>query len=297
LKDGTLKKAFFLFFMGFILLLAFSGCKTRKDGAEIPKAGSRVVAKVNGQVITEEDLNFRLLGPHGRKRAPGKEEKEKEIGDVIQEELLYQQGIKLGLDNDPGYRMKIARLERQLDNFKRVEMARRVYTTQVAAKINITLQDAKDYYEKHADRITTELHLGVISFRSSEEAEEALKKIRRGASFEAIAREVMGSKLPAGREPWDLGFLPWDRIPFHFVDAVYQLKPGEVSGVVASKRTGFEIFRLIGSRKNAKAGFSTMSGIIMNRLRDQRVIEARERYVEGLKKEAKIEIFREEARP
>jgi len=290
-KDVTLKKVFFLFFMGFILFLSFSGCTTRKDAAEGPKAGSKVVAKVNGQIITEEDLNFRLLGPHGRKRDSGKEEKEKEIDDVIQEELLYQQGIKLGLDKDPGYRMKIARLERQLDNFKRVEMARRVYTTQVAAKIEITLQDAKDYYEKHADRITTELHLGVVSFRKGEEAEEALKKIRSGDSFESVARGVMGNKLPAGRNPWDLGFLPWDQIPLDFGDAVYQLKPGEVSGVVRTKRTGFQIFKLFGSRKNAKAEFSTMSGVIMNRLRDQRVMEARGQYVEKLKKEAKIEKF------
>ncbi len=280
-----------MFFVGFILLLSFSGCTTGKDGAESPQTGSRVVAKVNGTIITEEDLNFRQLGPHGGKKTLGKEQKEKEIDEVIQEELLYQQGIKLGLDKDPAYRMKIARLERQLDNFKRVEMARRVYTTQVAAKIDITLQDAKDYYEKHVDRITTELHLGVVSFSSGEGAEEGLKKIRNGGSFESIAREVMGNKLPAGREPWDLGFLPWDQIPLDFVDAVYQLKPGEVSGVVRSKRTGFQLFKLFSSRKNAKAGFSTMSGVIMNRLSDQRVMEAREQYVEKLKKEAKIEKF------
>jgi peptidyl-prolyl cis-trans isomerase C len=101
----------------------------------------------------------------------------------------------------------------------------------------------------------------------------------------------MGSQGSAGREPWDLGFLSWDQIPVDFVDAVYQLKPGEVSEVVRSKRTGHQIFKLFGFRKNPKADFSAASGIIMNRLRDQKVLEAYEQYVADLRKEAKIERF------
>ena len=97
--------------------------------------------------------------------------------------------------------------------------------------------------------------------------------------------------MSAGREPWDLGFLSWGQIPVDFLDAVYRLKPGEVSDLVSSKRTGFQIFKLFGTRKNPKADFASMSGLIMNRLRDEKVTEAYEQYVEKLKKEAKIEKF------
>ena len=150
-------------------------------------------------------------------------------------------------------------------------MTRRVYNTQVAAKVEITHADAKNYYDKNANQITTELHLGVISFNNKEGAEEALQKIRGGAPFESIARGVMGSQVSAGREPWDLGFLSWDQIPFDFVDAVYRLKPGEVSNIVSSKRTGYQIFKLFAARKNPKADFASMSGLIMNRLGDEKV--------------------------
>ena len=75
------------------------------------------------------------------------------------------------------------------------------------------------------------------------------------------------------------------------MDAVYRLKPGGVSDVVNSQRTGFQIFKLFEARKNPKADFASMSGLIMNRLRDEKVIEAYEQYVEKLKKEAKIEKF------
>jgi parvulin-like peptidyl-prolyl isomerase len=283
------KKTALFLFVGFILAHIFGGCTAKKESAKSSETEGKVVAKVNGTPITEEDLSFRLPGAHGEKRAPGNQQKA--LDDVITEELLYQQGLKIGLDQDPGYRAQIARFERQLNHVKRAEMTRRVFNTQLAAKVEITPADAKNYYDKNADQIRTELHLGVISFNNKEEAGEALEKIRGGATFESIARSVMGSQVSAGREPWDLGFLSWGQIPVDFVDAVYGLKPGEVSNVVSSKRTGYQIFKLIGARKNPKADFTSMSGLIMNRLRDEKVVEAYERYVEKLKKEAKIEKF------
>ncbi|MGD0625259.1 MAG: peptidyl-prolyl cis-trans isomerase [Thermodesulfobacteriota bacterium] len=280
---------FFLFFLCFILAGLLSGCTAKKEAAKSSETEGKIVAKVNGTPITEEDLTYWTHGVHSAKNAPGIQQKV--LDDVITEELLYQQGLKIGLDKDPGYRAKIARIERQMAHIRRAEMTRRVYNTQVAAKIEITHSNAKNYYDENAHEIATELHLGVISFNNKEWAEEALQKIRGGATFESIARSVMGSQVSAGREPWDLGFLSWDQIPVDFVDAVYRLRPGEVSNIVSSKRTGYQIFKLFGARKNPKADFASMSGLIMNRLRDEKVLEAYEQYVEKLKKEAKIEKF------
>ena len=265
------------------------GCTKKNEPNVKPELESKILAKVNGTPITEEDLSFRLPGAHGRRKATG--DQQKALDDVITEELLYQQGLKIGLDKDPGYRAEVAKLEHQLAIAKRAEMTRRVYNTQVAAKVEITHADAKNYYDKNANQIATELHLGVISFNNKEGAEEALQKIRGGATFESTARSVMGSQESAGREPWDLGFLSWDQIPFDFVDAVYRLKPGEVSDVVNSQRTGYQIFKMFGARKNPKADFASISGLIMNRLRDEKIIDAYKQYVENLKKEAKIEKF------
>jgi len=284
-----LKRLALLVLIGFILVPASMGCTTKKDSGEFPKKEGKVVAKVNGIALTEEDLTFRLPAAHGGRMASGNQPKA--LDDLINEELIYQQGLKIGLDKDPGYQARIARIERQLAHAKRAEMMRRVYNTQVAAKIEVSHQDAKKYYDEKINQITTDLHLGVLSFSNKEGAEEALKKVRGGSPFESIARSVMGSQVAAGREPWDLGFLSWDQIPVDFVDAVYQLKPGEVSEVVSSKRTGYQVFKLFGVRKNPKADFAVVSGVIMNRLRDKRVLEAYEQYVADLRQEAKIERF------
>ena len=282
------KKALFLL-VGFILAHIFGGCTAKTESAKSSEPEGKIVARVNGTPITEADLAYRLHGAHGARNDPGIQQKT--LDDVITEELLYQQGLKVGLDKDPGYRAQIAKLEHQLAIAKRAEMTRRVYNTQVAAKVEITHADAKNYYDRNVNQIATELHLGVISFNNKEGAEEALQKIRGGATFESIARSIMGSQVSAGREPWDLGFLSWDQIPVDFIDAVYRLKSSEVSNVVSSKRTGYQIFKLFGARKNPKADIANLSGLIMNRLRDEKIIEAYKQYVENLKREAKIEKF------
>ena len=284
-----MKRLALLALMGFILVNTSIGCTAKKDSAGIPKKEGKVVATVNGIALTEEDLTFRPPAAHGGRMASG--DQPKALEDLINEELIYQQGLKIGLDKDPGYQARIARIESQLAHAKRAEMMRRVYNTQVAAKIEVSHQDAKKYYDEKINQITADLHLGVLPFSNKEGAEEVLKKIRGGASFESIARSAAGSQVSAGRAPWDLGFLSWDQIPADFLDAVYQLKPGVVSEVVSSKRTGYQIFKLFGIRKNPKADFTAVSGVIMNRLRDKKVLEAYEQYVAKLRKEAKIEKF------
>ncbi len=282
-----LKKWMWIWGLAFGIAALGFGCAGKKEAAQKPEPPRKIVAKVNGTPITEEDLKYRIPTAHGK--AIGNQERA--LDEVIIEQLLYEEGLKIGLDKDPGYQAVIARMERQLAHVKRAEMTRRVYNTQVAAKIEVTHSEVKDYYDRNVDRITTELHLGVIAFNNRETAEESLGKIRGGATFESVARAAMGTRGAAGREPWDLGFVSWDRVPVDFGEAVYQLKPGDVSNVVSSPRTGYQIFKLFEARKNSKAEFASVSGMIMNRLREAKMNEAYERYLQQLKKEAKIEKF------
>ena len=269
--------------------LGVSGCSGTKEPAAKPQPAAKVLAKVNGTPITEDDLRLSARTAHGM--AP-EGEKLRALDDVIQGELLYQEGLRLGLDKDPGYLKEMAKMEKQLANMKRGEITRRLYNTQVASKVEITNQEAQEYYNKNVDQIQAELRLGMIKFSNKEEAEATLKKIRSGEPFKKVAEANLPQGMPAThRPPWDLGFVTWDRIPDEFWPAVYKLKPGEVSDVVSSKRSGFHIFTLLEKRKNSKMEFSQVSGLIMTRLRDRKIMESFENYIAKLKKDAKIERF------
>jgi peptidyl-prolyl cis-trans isomerase C len=268
------------------IVLLLAACQGKSPSG---RDGNAVLARVNGTPITEEDIKISLSRGHGR---PANVQAGREfLDDVIVEVLLYQQGLKLGLDKEIGYQGFIAKKQNQVPRAQWREMKRRVINSQIAAKIDIRPQEARDYYEKNAARIATELHLLYIRLESKEAAEEALKKIRDGASFVAVARPLMGDTKVNGREAWDLGFMKWDQIPIDFVDAIYRLKPGEVSDVMGSQQTGFQIVKLLASRKGPKVSFSASQGSVMNRLRDLKMLESYNQYVAQLKNDAKIEKF------
>lgn len=273
-----------------VMMFCLAGCQ-RGEQAPPAAQGGKVLARVNGTPIMADDLRLRSRTAHGA--APEEINAAQALDEVIKEELCYQQGVKLGLDKDPEYQKEISRLERQLEAMKRAEMTRRLFNTQIVALVDVTNRDAQDYYATNAARIATDLHLAMISFPKREAADAALKKIRAGIPFDQVAAEQVkgGAVAAGGPKPWDMGFTTWEQLPIDFDDAVYTLKPGEVSGIIASPRTGFHIVRLIETRKNPQADFNAMAGIIVNRLRDRKVMEAYDRYIEQLQKNARIEKF------
>jgi len=275
--------------LALIAALCVVGCSGKKEPVTKSQPAAKVLAKVNGTLITEDDLRLNVRTAHGM--AP-EGEKLRALDDVIQAELLYQEGLKLGIDKDPGYLKDIAKMEKQVANMKRAEIMRRLYNTQIASRVEITNQEAQEYYNKNVDQIQSELHLGMIKFSNQEDAEAALKKIRSGETFKKVAEANLPQGIPAGqRPPWDMGFVTWSQIPDELWPAVHKLKRGEVSEVVSSKRTGFHIFTLLDRRKNSKMEFSQASGLIMTRLRDKKIMQSFENYVAKLKKDAKIEKF------
>ena len=202
-----------LLFLLLVLILAHTsgGCTAKKESAKSSETEGKVVARVNGTPITEEDLSFRLAGPHGEKRASGNQQKA--LDDVITEESLYQQGLKIGLDKDPKYQAQIARFERQLTHVKRAEMRRRVYNTQVAAKVEVTQVDAKNYYDKNVDRITTELHLGVIPFNNREAAGKLWGRSGAGQPLNPSPGALWGARCRPGGSPGTWGSYPGNKFP------------------------------------------------------------------------------------
>jgi len=262
-----------------IALLSLTGCQERSQQSK----GGKVLATVNGAPITAADINYQLDKGHG-----GASKVNRSLDDVINQELLFQEGVKLGLDKAPDYRALLAKLDKGPPAAKRIEMARRVFNTQIAANINIQHQDIREYYDRHTDRFATALHLLMIRFDDEQRAAEALKRIRNGETFEAIARAEMGSAPVKGRAPWDLGFVKWEDVPVDFDETIYGMKNGEVSNVLGTQQAGFQIVKLLESRKGARVGFDSVHASLMNRLRDLKLLDAYNQYVAKLRKDANI---------
>jgi parvulin-like peptidyl-prolyl isomerase len=266
-----------------LVLLVFPACK-QKDGPPVKEES--LLATVNGVAITEDDLYLKLQGGHAVSMTP--EVRQRALEELITEELLYQKGLKIGLDKDVKYQNAVRVMEQRMKAIKRAEMARQIRNTQIAATVAITQEDVKKYYDAHEAAISTDLHLLGIQFPDETQAKAAYERIKGGAAFETIAREKF-AHLPKGKTvAWDMGFLHWNQIPIEWTDAISELKKGEPSNVLSSKRSGIYIMKVVDRRANPDAALGRMGASIMNRLQDLRIMEAYDHYVEQLKREARI---------
>lgn len=77
-------------------------------------------------------------------------------------------------------------------------------------------------------------------------AESALKRIRNGEAFEAVAREVSedGNRAQGG----EIGMRAADRLPDLFVEVVKTLKPGSLAPDLLRSGAGFHILKLLDKR-------------------------------------------------
>ena len=106
-------------------------CAEKKEAN--PKTDSdvqgKILATVNGVPITEYDVNLNLKRVvHGEKVTP--EATQNILQTLVRNELIYQQSLELGLDNNQEYRRKIYEADAQLRDYKRtrdIHSLQRVY--------------------------------------------------------------------------------------------------------------------------------------------------------------------------
>jgi len=265
------------------LFFILPGCKTASKNVQKTQT---VLARVNGTPITADDVLLRLGGHENLYDTPLKD---KVLDDIINDELLYQKGVKLGLDKDEKYRSKILLMELKIESYKRAEIARMVKQTQINAHTVVSAEEIKDYYDKHADEIGTDLHIALIQFFDESQAKDALAKVRAGTPFDKVAAE-RAHITQKGSRPWDKGFLHWNQIPIVFVDSVYGLKKGEVSDILVAAPDELYLVEVLDKKKNPQASFDSMRGVIENHLYAIKTKQAYENYLQQLRKEAAIKM-------
>jgi peptidyl-prolyl cis-trans isomerase SurA len=135
----------------------------------------------------------------------------------------------------------------------------RIREREVDNKIQVTDSEVDNFLaaEKNAPQNLSEINLAQILVRIPENAsaeqiaarkaraDEVEAQLRTGADFAKLAASY--SDLPDALKGGEVGFKPADRLPQLFVDALANLKDGEVTPVLRSAN-GFHILKLLGKR-------------------------------------------------
>jgi hypothetical protein len=264
-------------------LLAACGERRSAEGG-----GLEVLATVNGVPITERDVAHRTERP-GTPAMPGHEPAAagNALPTIVQDELVYQRAVELGLDRDPEYLRRVADLEAQVRTFRRQQMTMRVRAW-AQEQVKVTEQEARDWFDRNAALVTTRFHVLQIFYRGR--AEQILADradIRSGAPFEEVAWRRFDGVPRQGKAPWDLGELAWHQLPPAWRGVVDQLEPGQVSEVIRDGDRAW-VIKLAAKRVDPALGFATERERIDTALRQRKAEAQYASVVAEARKRAKI---------
>lgn len=284
----------YLYAAGCLLLIV-----TFLEGAAF--AQDDVLAKFGGKTITVSDYNkiIGYLDPEKQKVIEKNPQlKENVLRQLIQSMVLSELARKAGFDKRP-------EVQEQLKVFTDNFLANEYLRKEIAAKVTVSEDDVKSYYDTHQDEFKTPemikaRHILIKVDKSASEedkkqarkkAEDILSKIKAGEDFAKLASEFSddpGSKSKGG----DLDFFARGRMVKPFEDAAFALKPGEVSGIVESP-FGYHIIKVDETKDAGVEPYDTAKDKIKQKLVQERTKSKLTEFVEETMKDANVEMHPE----
>jgi peptidyl-prolyl cis-trans isomerase C len=275
-----------------------------------------VVARVDGESITLDEFTqeFReLVLEPGKETDPGNQAAPKEacLNQMIERRLLMQEARKLGI------RISKEELDHALQEIKKDYPEQRLderlnlkgmtldgLTARVGEKLlaekmvraalqyraEINEKEALDYYEIHrsAFQLGAEVRVRQIVVSDGEEAIQILKRLKKGESFEKLAKEK--SLGPEKVDGGDLGFFRKGEKPEEF-DRVFTMERGAISEVIKSPY-GYHIFKVLERNEPRSIPFEEAKSGILQDLKRKKGEGEYQSWLKGLKEKAKIKINR-----
>jgi peptidyl-prolyl cis-trans isomerase C len=306
---GTLLKIFSIVITLSLIMPNLSGCEKTDAGKE-----DRVVVKVGKRAITSgefEEAMKRLLpeGVEDIKDEELKELKRNLLNQLIEEELVIEEARRRGLNVSAeelaseveGIRLeygseefkeavllKYGGMEKWKEEISRKLLVRKVVEEVIKARVEVTDEEAKAYYEENIDDyvVPEQVHARMIVVGDEKEARKAKKRLRK-EDFGDVAREL--SIGPEAKGGGDLGFFGRGDMPLEFEEVVFSLPVGKVSGVVKTPY-GYHIFKVEERKDGRKLEFSDVKDKITGKLRSVKADEEFRGWIASLKKERKIEV-------
>lgn len=182
-----------------------------------PERSSKVVARVNGVSIYEDELNG----------SP--------VDTLVTEEILYQEGLKEGLEKK--FQDKIRDYQMSLV----VREIKKRIIDKMPPERKITDKDLLDYYNSVKDLNYTNYRIEEINFQDEKQGEQIIKMAEEGKSFQDIAKSLSNAESQVTVK--DLGFNKDLRIYFEAKEA------GSISKVVRKQDGAYSVLKILETKE------------------------------------------------
>jgi len=307
-----------------VVLICLSAPAAEQKPSDKKIAAVNGVAITQGELDEEMEMQVSRLARQGRQLTDQqKDQLEKDLlENIIEREVLYQQSLKSGIqvkdqmvDNQLAIIKKGFPSEEQFqDALKRMNLTeadvkaqikrglaiRELIDEEVARKIVVTDAETKAYYDAHPQMFQqpSRIKASHILIKVAPDADDAQKtaarekiaeiqkKLKAGDDFAALAKQY--SEGPSGARGGDLGFFVHGQMVKPFEDAAFALEPGQVSDMVTT-RFGYHLIKVTDKKPAQTLTYAEVKDQIAQRLKQQKIEKQAGQYIDGLKKDAKIE--------
>ena len=271
--------------------------------AGFANAQERVIAKVNGETITNGDITQKLWWQHSAQA----------LSDIIDERLLLEEAarLKVGYDKKEakkrfdnlaaGYKDK-NEFEKSLkavgwtpagvqDLIKRQMLSRNVVIA--AKKIKFTKSDIKNVFEQNKNRLgkSDSVKVRQIYLATKNDADDVYQVLAAGADFAKLSAIKSVDENLRSREG-DIGEVTRGLLQPELEKEIFSLKPGQYTRPIATGN-GFSLFKVESYKAGEPAKLTKkLKADLRTRLENQAVKQKLPELIGELRQKAKIEVVR-----
>ena len=249
----------------------------------------QALAVVNGQAITEQDLDARLkkLTPAYRQALGG--DRRRLLEEMVLEALLLQEARKRGLERDPQVQELLREAKRQI-------LIGRLLEREGREQVQVSDEEIAARYEENKAQfmIPERWRVSHVLVNTEAQAKGAVERLGKGEPFEQVAREL--SQDPSKTKGGDIGYFSRGQLIPEFEEACVQLKVGQTSGVVKTS-LGFHVIRLVDHQAAQQRPLADVKDQMVRELRSQRERARVDQFLSQLRKQAHVFIREDVASP
>ncbi len=246
-----------------------------------------VVAKIDTSVITTKDVEKEInaLPEFAKEFFKGQEGMARLVDELVKKELLYVEAKKKGLDKDEEF-------QRKFEEIKKNALITRLLEKEMKAVPQLTDKEVKDYYDGHKDDFVqaNAVRLSQIVVKTEDDAKKVYERLQKGEPFNKLAAEVSMDKASA-KSGGDLGLFKRGEMNQDLEKVAFSLKKNQISMPVPLK-DGIHIL-VVTDIKGTAFDFDKVKGSISQQLMAKKQQDDLEKFIEGLRKNYKVEVNKE----
>jgi peptidyl-prolyl cis-trans isomerase SurA len=190
-------------------------------------------------------------------------------------------------------------------NLKNQIITQQVISKEVGSRMNVTREELQQFYDEHKSQLEQPEQIRLNELLVSTEkkdpsideaqqlaaaqakAEGLLEQIRKGASFDELAKK--NSDGPTAAQGGDLGYFKRATLAKELEDKTFAMKPGEVSDVIRTKQ-GFVLLKVAEHQQAGVPPLSEIEPKVQDAIYMHKLQPALRAYLQKLREDSYIKI-------